>query len=188
MAVAEPSEFRLTPARAGLKAVAVPQGRNIQAGTAILKRTRILLMPSKLFIVFLCTGIAASAACTTTTPNSNSNQNTNINVSVDVNNLPPGLTASPLPPSTNTTPGIPPANQVNAVPKGATPTPGIPDPKTLNKPMKPGATPTPGIPSPEELRRQMQQPVPNINAPRPEGSGDMMMKGRKRPVANATPE
>jgi hypothetical protein len=54
--------------------------------------------------------------------------------------------------------------------------------------MKPGATPTPGIPSPEELRRQMQQPVPNINAPRPEGSGDMMMKGRKRPVANATPE
>jgi len=36
MAATQPSEFRLTPARAGLKAVAVPQGRNIQAGTAIL--------------------------------------------------------------------------------------------------------------------------------------------------------
>jgi hypothetical protein len=38
MATAWPSEFRLTPARAGLNAVAVPQGRNIQAGTAILNR------------------------------------------------------------------------------------------------------------------------------------------------------
>jgi len=36
MAATLPSEFRLTPARAGLNAVAVPQGRNIQAGTAIL--------------------------------------------------------------------------------------------------------------------------------------------------------
>ena len=35
-----PSEFRLIPARAGLNAVAVPQGRNIQAGTAILNLKR----------------------------------------------------------------------------------------------------------------------------------------------------
>jgi hypothetical protein len=37
MSTAKPSEFRLTPARAGLNAVAVPQGRNLQAGTAIFK-------------------------------------------------------------------------------------------------------------------------------------------------------
>jgi len=37
MAAVEPSKFRLIPARAGLKAVAVFQGRNLQAGTAILK-------------------------------------------------------------------------------------------------------------------------------------------------------
>jgi hypothetical protein len=36
MSAAKPSEFRLIPARAGLNAVAVPQGRNLQAGTAIL--------------------------------------------------------------------------------------------------------------------------------------------------------
>jgi hypothetical protein len=36
MATTLPSEFRLIPARAGLNAVADPQRRNIQAGTAIL--------------------------------------------------------------------------------------------------------------------------------------------------------
>lgn len=37
MATAKPSEFRLIPARADLNAVAVPQGRNLQIGTAIFK-------------------------------------------------------------------------------------------------------------------------------------------------------
>jgi hypothetical protein len=37
MAAVKPSKFRLIPARAGLKAVAVFRRRNIQAGTAILK-------------------------------------------------------------------------------------------------------------------------------------------------------
>ena len=36
MATTLPSEFRLIPARAGLNAVADPQRRNLQAGTAIL--------------------------------------------------------------------------------------------------------------------------------------------------------
>jgi hypothetical protein len=37
MSAAEPSKFRLIPARAGLKAVAVFRGRNLQTGTAIFK-------------------------------------------------------------------------------------------------------------------------------------------------------
>ena len=86
-------------------------------------------------------------------PEANSNAaNVNVNVSnsriqnVDANNLPPGLSASPLAPANNSAPGIPAANAVNSLPKGTTPTPGIPDPSTLGKPAKPGATPTPGIP------------------------------------------
>jgi len=41
MAATLPSEFRLIPARAGLNAVADPQRRNIQAGTAILNLKRL---------------------------------------------------------------------------------------------------------------------------------------------------
>jgi hypothetical protein len=37
LAVVKSSKFRLIPARVGLKAVAVFRGRNLQAGTAILK-------------------------------------------------------------------------------------------------------------------------------------------------------
>ena len=37
MSAAIPSEYRLIPARAGLNAVADPQGRNIQTGTALFK-------------------------------------------------------------------------------------------------------------------------------------------------------
>ena len=43
MATTLPSEFRLIPARAGLNAVADPQRRNIQDGTAILNRRGYLI-------------------------------------------------------------------------------------------------------------------------------------------------
>ena len=146
-------------------------------------------MSSKLFICSLLAAVAVSSACTSAEPNANAaqNSNTNVMVNIDPKDLPPGLTASPLPPSTNTTPGIPPANQVNLPPKGGTPTPGIPDPKTLNKPMKPGATPTPGIPDADTLRRQMQRPATDVNKPAP-ANGEMMMRSTKRPVNSATPQ
>lgn len=142
-------------------------------------------MYSKLLIV----GIIATAAagCSSTATNVNSNQNSNTAVVIDPNNLPPGLSASPIAPTGESTPGIPPANQVNVMTKGTTPTPGIPDPKTLGKPMKPGVTPTPGIPDPETLRRQMQQPASNINTPSPANS-DLMMRSRKRPLTQKTPQ
>lgn len=115
--------------------------------------------------------------------NSNANKPANLTGvnKVDANNLPPGLSGTPIPPSANATPGIPsPANAVN-VPKGATPTPGIPNPKEVGQPLKPGATPTPGIPSPEEVRRQLQQHQSNVNAPPPPASGESMMRNRKSP-------
>jgi|SRR5215204_5231727 len=140
-----------------------------------------------LSVVLLSFGVLAFGCSSSTNTNTNSNANTNQvigvgNVAVDANNLPEGLSTSPLPPSANTTPGIPAANSVNVNTKGATPTPGIPDPETLKKPMKPGATPTPGIPSPEELRRQLQQRSNvNVNEPPPASDDSMMMKSRKSP-------
>ena len=109
-----------------------------------------------LFTAMLAGACASSGA----NSNANSNQSAGVgNVSVDANNLPEGLSASPMPPSTNTTPGIPDPKEANNVPKGATPTPGIPSPDEMKKPFKPGATPTPGIPDPETLRKQMQRQV-----------------------------
>ncbi len=131
-------------------------------------------------LVLLSYAVFISACSSSTDTNANTNTVGVGNVTVDANNLPEGLSASPLPPSANTTPGIPDPKAANVIQKGATPTPGIPDPAELKKPFKPGATPTPGIPSPEELRRQMQRNV-NVNAPVSTG-GDMMMKGRKSPA------
>ena len=123
---------------------------------------------------------AIIGGCSSSGGNTNTNANLGAgtgNVAVDANNLPEGLSASPMPPSTNTTPGIPPPGQANNVPKGATPTPGIPSPEELRKPMKPGATPTPGIPPADELRKQMQRQT-NVNAP-PADDTPMM---KKKPV------
>lgn len=193
MATTLPSEFRLIPARAGLNAVAIPEGRNIQAGTAILNLQRFDLLMSRVLIQFVLLSLAILAIACGGTAESNTNTNTNIgagqgNVAVDANNLPEGLSASPLPPSANTTPGIPDPKTANNVPKGGTPTPGIPDPAELKKPFKPGATPTPGIPSPEELRRQMQRTNVNVNTQPATGSDQMMMPSRKRPAPVNKPE
>ncbi|MGI8811400.1 MAG: hypothetical protein ACR2IH_02590 [Pyrinomonadaceae bacterium] len=145
-------------------------------------------MKNRLLIACVTAAVAAAASgCSKTPPVSNLNQNTNVTVTVDANNMPPGLSAVPIAPSANSTPGIPPANQAYITTRGATPTPGIPDPKNLGKQLKPGATPTPGIPSEAELRRQLKTPISNVNtnaAP----SGPMMMRERKRPLPIKTPE
>lgn len=136
------------------------------------------------FSTLLLSGCGGAGVTNSNVANSNNNTNGNGLQKVDANNLPPGLSASPITPTANATPGIPAPANAN-VPKGATPTPGIPDPKDIGKPLKPGATPTPGIPSPEEIRRQLQQQRPsNVNAPGPTPSDGSMMKSRKeqRPV------
>jgi hypothetical protein len=102
--------------------------------------------------------IAFACAANPTANSGNSANNTGVLTSnIDNKNMPPGLSASPLPVN-GSTPGIPDPSQVNVnmhVP-GATPTPGIPDPKNANKIPK-GATPTPGIPDPATIKKMMQQ-------------------------------
>ena len=187
MATTLPSEFRLIPARAGLNAVSYPSRRNIQAGTAILNLKRSFELMLKVFIVIAIVSLSLFFTACGSSENTNTNANANIGagaVNVDPNNLPPGLSTSPVPISGNSTPGIPDPANANNVPKGGTPTPGIPDPAEMKKPFKPGATPTPGIPSPEEIRRQMQiQRNVNVNVQPPTGS-DTMMKSRKQQPVN----
>jgi len=130
-------------------------------------------------LVFLVT-VSLFAACGSA-PANNANSNGNTAVKLDNNNLPPGLSTSPVPITDASTPGIP-ANPT-AVPKGATPTPGIPSPEELKKGMKPGVTPTPGIPSPEEIRRQMSQQPKTGMPPPPDAKSDtpMMKNANKLP-------
>ncbi|HKX84774.1 MAG TPA: hypothetical protein VJL58_11180 [Pyrinomonadaceae bacterium] len=132
-------------------------------------------MIKKLILLTAAAGI--HVGCGSSTAGNNSNkyaeplpQNANVVANIDANNLPPGMSASPIPPSAESTPGIPDPANANVSPSpGATPTPGIPDPETLKQPVKPGATPTPGIPSPEELRRQLQR---SANGMPPSTKGD----------------
>lgn len=124
-------------------------------------------MSKNVLFVFVCALCALTLGCQTQpAPNAtvNANSGANVMTNIDPKNMPPGLSSSPLPPSTNTTPGIPDPKTMNAniLPKGATPTPGIPDPKNAGKPLPKGATPTPGIPDPETLKKQMNRPA-NIN-------------------------
>ncbi len=134
-------------------------------------------------LFLLCLAVFISA-CGSVESNSNANTNQGAgtgNVNVDVNNLPEGLTITPIPPSANTTPGIPDPKAANNVPNG-TPTPGIPDPANMRKPFKPGVTPTPGIPDQETLRRQMQGNTKMSGPPPVQGDAPMMKK--KSPAVN----
>lgn len=110
--------------------------------------------------------------------------NANVVSNVNANSLPAGVSASPVSPTAEQTPGIPDPASVNvsvSPTPGATPTPGIPDPATLNKPFKPGATPTPGIPSQEELRRQLQRAA---NGVPPSTKGDPAPRKDGKPSIN----
>ena len=112
-------------------------------------------MPKLLFVVV--SFLILISGCSSVDSNANANANVGVGaVNLDPNNLPEGLSTTPIQPSGNSTPGIPDPANANKVPAGGTPTPGIPDPANLRKPFKPGATPTPGIPDPETLRKQMQ--------------------------------
>lgn len=146
-------------------------------------------MTKKILFAIICFSFALTLACqTTTTPEANdSNQS-----KVDTKTLPPEFSTSPVPLSTNSTPGIPDPKSVdaNATPeKGTTPTPGIPSQAELNKPVKKGATPTPGIPSEEELKAGKNRGTMTLeevnnpkNAPTKSGSE------RPRKVGMPTPE
>jgi hypothetical protein len=93
-------------------------------------------------------------ACASAPAGNSANNGAATTTNLDKGNLPPGLSASPLPVN-GTTPGIPDPSQVNVNMKvpGSTPTPGIPDPANVKVPK--GATPTPGIPSEAEIKKMM---------------------------------
>ncbi len=141
-------------------------------------------MSRKFIFVSFLAAISLSTGCgTSETYNTANNQNVNATVNIAPQDLPPGFSASPAPPSTNTTPGIPAPSEVNRVPRGATPTPGIPDPKTLNRPVKPGVTPTPGIPDMETLRQQMNRQPANTNSNvRMNSMRDTMRRSTNKPA------
>jgi hypothetical protein len=121
-------------------------------------------MLNKILLVLACAGFLAGIACgpAAETPNSN---RPNTNVNIDPKNLPPGLSASPIAPSGNSTPGIPDPANANKFTKGPTPIPGIPD--DPGKPLPKGATPTPGIPSEEEIRKMRSRTVSNSEVQNP---------------------
>lgn len=124
-------------------------------------------MLKKFLFVLFCSVLGFNLACQSASdPSANVNANANNTIVItNQQNLPEGITTSPLPVSGNT-PGIP-ANatvvNMNALPKGATPIPGI-DPKKANQPMKPGGTPTPGIPDPKNMDKQKVPPMNNPNS------------------------
>lgn len=150
----------------------------------------------KILMLLVSFGALVMAGCNSAPDASSNTANVNVSNSriqnVDANNLPPGLSASPLAPVNNSAPGIPAANAVNSRPKGITPTPGIPDQSTIGKPVKPGVTPTPGIPDPatlkkqmEEIRKQLSSNSNQAQPPPPPGAGDGQMMRKQRKISNA---
>ena len=135
---------------------------------------------SKVGFLVVAVAIVASSGCgASEMSNSNSGTNTNgpLEIKLDPNNMPAGLSTTPLPMPSNghlpegiTIDGAPP-------PPGRTPTPGIPSAEQLKKGIKPSTQSTPGIPDPETIRRQLGYPSANVNMP---PKGDIMMKSNKK--------
>jgi len=135
------------------------------------------MVKSSIFILLAAAALFA-IGCGGAAENANSNSaNANRAVILDPANMPPGLSASPLPVNGSPIPGIP--TNGAQIPKGTTPTPGIPSPEELKKGMKKGTTPTPGIPDPETLRKAMGQPIGNVNRP-PANAAPMMRSTNKK--------
>jgi hypothetical protein len=137
----------------------------------------VILMFRSLFVLTLALITVAAFGCGGD-GSANSYSNGNRAVALDPANMPPGLSASPLPINGSPIPGIPTNGAV--LPKGTTPTPGIPSPEELKKGLKKGATPTPGIPDPETMRKALGQPNPPASANKPV-SNVPMMKSTNRP-------
>jgi hypothetical protein len=110
----------------------------------------------------------------TSTSNTSTNANVVHEIKLDPNNLPAGLSATPLAINANNMPagitidGAPP-------PPGRKPTPGIRSAEELKKGVKPTSRSTPGIPDAETLRKQLGYPPANA-APR----GETMMKSNRK--------
>jgi hypothetical protein len=121
-------------------------------------------MSKKGLFILICLSFALNLACQNAVKtNENINSVANVKESADI---PPGFSTSPVPMSSNSTPGIPDPKLINAnsLQKGMTPIPGIPDPKTIGKTPVPKKTPPiPGIPDEETLKKQMNTIIKDAN-------------------------
>src|SRR5437868_6434806 len=131
-------------------------------------------------VICIAAAVAATFGCGAggaSKSNTSTNSNAPAEIKLDPNNMPAGLSATPLPMPANgklpegiTIDGAPP-------PPGRTPTPGIPSAEQLKKGLKPTAKSTPGIPDPDTIRKQLGYPSANVNVP---AKGDIMMKGNRK--------
>lgn len=133
---------------------------------------------SKIQLVFIAAAVLTSAGCGASgTSNTNTSTNANIarEIKLDPNNLPEGLSSTPLPINANGK--MPEGISINGAPPapGRTPTPGIPSPEKLKKGIKPSTKSTPGIPDAETLRKQLGYPPANAAPP-----GETMMKSNRK--------
>jgi len=130
----------------------------------------------KIKVIAISAALLASYGCGASgTSNSNTSTNTNapVEIKLDPNNMPPGLSATPLPMN-----GTPPAGiSLNPIePEPGKRIPGIPTEEEIKKGVKIGKTPIPGI-DPEAARKAMGYPAANFNAP---PKGNVMMKNNRR--------
>jgi hypothetical protein len=134
---------------------------------------------SKINLLIVALALAVNYGCGSSgTSNSNTSTNSSgpVEIKVDPNNMPAGLSTTPLPMPANGQ--LPEGITINgAPPSGRTPTPGIPSAEQLKKGLPPGRTPTPGIPDPETIRKQLGYPPTNFNAP---PAGNVMMKSNRK--------
>jgi hypothetical protein len=137
-------------------------------------------MMSRIQVALIAGALAGSIGCGAAgTSNSNTGTNTNgpIEIKLDPNNMPAGLSTSPIP--TPADGKLPEGISINgAPPQSRGPIPGIPSPDQLKKGIKPGTKSTPGIPDPETLRKQLGYPSANVNPP---PNGATMMKSKRKP-------
>jgi hypothetical protein len=129
----------------------------------------------KVIIAILLALVGSYGCGASGTSNSNTSTNTNgpAEIKLDPNNMPPGLSTTPLPMNGPMPPGI---SLKPVEPEPGKRIPGIPTAEEIKKGVKIGKTPIPGIDS-EAARRQLGYPPANFNAP---PKGDIMMKSNRR--------
>lgn len=130
---------------------------------------------SKIQVIAISAALLASFGCGASgTSNSSTNTNGPVEIKLDPNNMPPGLSATPIPMPANG--ALPPG--ISVKPLEAEPgkkIPGIPTQEEIKQGVKIGKTPIPGI-DPEAARKAMGYPSANFNAP---PKGNLMMKNRR---------
>lgn len=126
--------------------------------------------------LFVALGVLtlACGSSSNSTPNSGTNSNGPVEIKVDPNNMPPGLSTTPLPVNGTPPPGI---SLKPIQPEPGKRIPGIPTNEEIKKGVKLGNTPIPGI-DPDAARKAMG--YPSVNANVQPYRGEPMMKSNRK--------